>query len=446
MKKTVAGLLGMFAVGMMGIGGWYAIYNQHAKAEASQADARKDAAKMIPVQVVVRVPKDTPENQVLYVCGSAPSMGAWQSPGVPLQKQPDGTWAGSIELMNGVGYAFKVTRGTWNTVERGPDDSDVPNHEFIAATGKPIDVTVAAWVDHGRLTPNRQTAISVVPHEQFPSKQLRLPHNVYVYLPPDYDTAEERRYPVLYMQDGQNLFNEATSFQGTEWKMDETMQRLIQANQVASAIIVGVSNNDDRNSEYTPPGMGTNDPKHPDAKADAYAKFLVEELKPFIDSRYRTLGDRAHTAIGGSAMGGLVSLYVAKAHGDVFGNVAVCSPWLRAPDGQAKLMPDYAGNSQWVKSTRFYIDMGTKGGGAGYPPYTDPKDAANPAAAQDALNDARQLVAAFDSAGLVKGKDYVYEEVQGGEFNESAWQARVEPMLKALFPPAPATQPTAGGS
>src|SRR5690242_13750987 len=103
MKKTVAGLLGVFAVGMLGIGGWYAIHNQHAEAEASQADARKDAGKIIPVQIVVKPPQDTPDNQFLYVCGSAPNMGNWQAEaGVPLEKKPDGTWAGTVEVMNGV--------------------------------------------------------------------------------------------------------------------------------------------------------------------------------------------------------------------------------------------------------------------------------------------------------------------------------------------------------
>jgi enterochelin esterase-like enzyme len=247
------------------------------------------------------------------------------------------------------------------------------------------------------------------------------------------------------MQDGQNLFNEATSFNGIEWKMDETAQRLIQSNAISPMIIVGIYNTEQRTPEFTPPNMGTG-AKGELAKprGDAFGKFIVEELKPFIDARYRTMPDRAHTAIGGSAMGGLASLYIAKAHGEVFGAVAVCSPWLRAPDGQAKLMPDFGNNTQWLKRTRFYIDMGTAGGGAGYPPNTDPKDVSKPQVAQDALNDARALVAAFDSAGLQRGKDYVYEEVPG-EFNEPAWQTRVEPMLKALYPPgAPATQPSAG--
>ena len=213
--------------------------------------------------------------------------------------------------------------------------------------------------------------------------------------------------------------------------------------QVRPAIIVGVYNAGEfRMGEFTPPGMG-DDPKK--AKGDLYAKFLVEELKPFIDARYRTLTDRANTGIAGSATGGLIALYTAKAQHGTFGFVGLCSPWLRSPDGNKKLVPELGGD--WLKQTRFYIDMGTKGSGAGYPPFTDHTNASNPQAVLNALADGKDLVAALDSAGLQRGKDYVYEEVQGGEYNEPSWQGRVEPMLVFLLKPsgAPATQPTASG-
>src|SRR5688572_20667899 len=194
MKKTVTGLLGVFAVGMLGIGGWYMMHNQRADAEATQAEARKDAGKMIPVQFVVKAPQETtPENQFLYICGSAPNMGNWQAEsGVPLEKRPDGTWVGTVELMNGVSYAFKVNRGTWSTVERGPNDEELPNRDFVAEAGKPVEVTVETWVDHGKTIPGRQTLSgAIIVHSKFPSKQLALPRDIVVYLPPDYDSADD---------------------------------------------------------------------------------------------------------------------------------------------------------------------------------------------------------------------------------------------------------------
>ncbi len=436
-KQTVGVLFSLFLIVMAGIGVWYFLHTSQVEAAADAQTARKDAAKMVPVQFIVKAPSDTPDNQLIYICGSAPNMGNWQAEtGLPLEKKPDGKWVGTVELMNGVNYAFKVNRGTWGTVEKGANDQEVENHDVVVEANKPVEVTVSSWADHGKSVPGRITMIpGIIVHNQFPSKYLAMKRNVVVLLPPDYESAEERRYPVLYMQDGQNLFNEATSFNGIEWKMDETAHRLMQANQVSPAIIVGVFNTELRNSEYTPPGMSTNDAKHPDSKADAYGKFLVEELKPFVDARYRTMKEREHTAIGGSAMGGLVSIYVAETHPDVFGAVAVCSPWLRSPDGQKKLLPELMNEAKFVRGTRWYIDMGTKGNGAGYPPITDPAKVSDPQVASTALADVHELTAAFDSAGLRKGQDYVYEEVQGAEFNEPAWQSRVEPLLKAIFPP-----------
>src|SRR5579871_4912540 len=135
--------------------------------------------------------------------------------------------------------------------------------------------------------------------------------DIIVYLPPGYETEKRKRYPVLYMQDGQNLFDDATSFLG-EWHLDETAQALIPAKEIAPLIIVGIYNAGiHRIDEYTP----ARDPKMSmGGQADLYGRMLVEELKPFIDRRYRTLKDAAHTGLGGSSLGGLVSLYLGLKH------------------------------------------------------------------------------------------------------------------------------------
>jgi pullulanase len=146
-------------------------------------------------------------------------MGNWQAePGVPLQKKPDGTWVGTVELMNGVSYAFKVNRGTWSTVRARRGDEEVPNHDFVAENAKPVQVTVDAWsiTANPRRATDEQRRNHRAQQVSFEASPCRA--TVVVYLPPDYDTSEDRRYPVLYMQDGQNLFNEATSFNGIDGK------------------------------------------------------------------------------------------------------------------------------------------------------------------------------------------------------------------------------------
>ena len=161
-------------------------------------------------------------------------------------------------------------------------------------------------------------------HQQFASKVEDEKHDFIVYLPPMYDAQPDRRYPVLFMQDGQNLFDPETSFiKGNYWRMGETADELILAGQIEPLIIVGIYNTGVRRiDEYTP----TEDKRLGGGQADAYGQMLVEELKPFIDHTYRTLPGAENCGMGGSSLGGLVSLYLGLRYTWVFGKLAVMSP------------------------------------------------------------------------------------------------------------------------
>lgn len=150
------------------------------------------------------------------------------------------------------------------------------------------------------------------------------PHrrDIAVYLPPGYGSTRSVRYPVLYMHDGQNLFDAASAFGGVEWGVDETAERLIAAGRIAPLIVVGICNTPDRLLEYTPVA----DVRHGGGGAESYGRFLIEELKPAIDSTYRTLPDREHTGVAGSSLGGLVSLHLGIAYPEVFSRLGVVSP------------------------------------------------------------------------------------------------------------------------
>src|SRR5262249_13526756 len=157
-----------------------------------------------------------------------------------LKRQDDGKYHGSAQVMSGIEHAFKVTRGTWSTVERAADGSDIANHTFTAANPEKLEVAVASWVDHGKSIPGRITMTGDIrQHKKFHSEFLKNDRTIIVFLPPGYEDDESKRFPVLYMHDGQNLFDEATSFQGIEWKVDETAQRLITAGKIQPIIIVG---------------------------------------------------------------------------------------------------------------------------------------------------------------------------------------------------------------
>lgn len=254
-------------------------------------------------------------------------------------------------------------------------------------------------------------------HKSFPSRILNNDRDVLVYLPPGYDATKAKRYSVFYMHDGQNLFDGATSFiPGQEWRVDETAQSLIAAGKIEPLIIVGINNaGKDRINEYTP----AEDAKYKmGGQADLYGRMLVEELKPFIDSHYLTKRAAKHTALGGSSLGGLASLYLALKHPNVFGRAAVVSPSVWFANKQ---IVHYVEALPKKPNVRIWMDMGTREG----------KDSDG---GLQAVSDARLLKETLIKKGWKAGEDLNYLEVGGAEHNEKAWAARVELILTFLFP------------
>ena len=246
-------------------------------------------------------------------------------------------------------------------------------------------------------------------HEQFRSRFLRNQRDLIVYMPPGYDEQPDRRFPVLYLHDGQNLFDGATSFiPGMDWHVGQTSDYCIQGGSVAPLIIVGMYNTKARIREYTP----THVPKLGGGRADRYAKFLIEEVKPFIDREYRTLSGPQNTGIGGSSLGGLVSLYLGLKHSSLFGKIAALSPsvwWNHL------VIHRFAASLAVDPRPRIWLDIGTREG---------------PRIVQE--------VERFRDVLLEKGwhseNDLHYEKVEGAEHNEAAWAQRVGPFLQFLYP------------
>ncbi len=250
-------------------------------------------------------------------------------------------------------------------------------------------------------------------HQQFASKVENQKHDFIVYLPPMYDVQPDRRYPVLFMQDGQNLFDPETSFiKGNYWRMGETADELILAGQIEPLIIVGIYNTGVRRvDEYTP----FEDNRLGGGRADAYGQMLVDELKPFVDHAYRTLPGAENCGVGGSSLGGLVSLYLGLKYTWVFSKLAVMSPsvWWHS-----RAILKTVAQIQRRPELRIWLDVGTREG-------------------RRTLPDVRALKRDLMKKGWKRGKDLAYTEAQGGEHCEWAWAQRVGPMLKFLFPPRP---------
>lgn len=206
------------------------------------------------------------------------------------------------------------------------------------------------WLDYTQYT--NLTAHTVVGELQVltgvSSPQLDNRRDILVYLPPSYRHSA-RRYPVLYMHDGQNLFDQATSYCG-EWEVDETMETLSQEG--VEAIVVGIPNlGAERLSEYSP----FSDPRYGGGRGDAYLAFIVETLKPLIDGDFRTLPEREHTGIMGSSMGGLISFYAFFHRPETFGFAGAMSPslWFNR-----QAIFDYMSQAPFTPG-RIYLDIGT---------------------------------------------------------------------------------------
>ena len=247
-------------------------------------------------------------------------------------------------------------------------------------------------------------------HQGFRSRFLRNERDLVVYLPPGYDEQPRRHFPVLYLHDGQNLFDGSTSFiPGMDWHVGHTADHVIGTGMVEPLIIVGIYNTGkQRIREYTP----TRVPKLGGGRADRYAKFLTEELKPFVDGHYLTISAGEHTGIGGSSLGGLVSLYVGLKLPHVFGKLAALSPsvWWNQ-----RVMHRLAAASRVNPRPRIWLDIGTREGSR-------------------IVQDVERFRDVLVQKGWQLERDLHYERVEGAEHNEAAWAQRVGPFLQFLYP------------
>ena len=265
---------------------------------------------------------------------------------------------------------------------------------------------------------------SIQRHHNFISKYVPYRRDLIVYLPPDYEEEGDRRYPVLYLHDGQNLFDPDTAYvRGMDWRVDETADRLIRAAEIEPLIIVGIFNTGEhRIEEYTP----TRDRKLGGGDGKFYGRMLVEELKPFIDERYRTLDGPQNTGLGGSSLGGLATLYLGFTYPDIFGKLAVLSPsvWW---DNKAILkiieecrrqsaLGNQLTQSQNRPHLKIWLSMGTEESKTG-------------------VHDSNLVRNALVARGWREGDDLHYEVIKGGKHEEAAWAESVGPLLRYLFPP-----------
>jgi predicted alpha/beta superfamily hydrolase len=309
------------------------------------------------VLAITRVPANTPPADTLFVAGSFNGWNPHQTR-FALHKNADGSY--QVRMPAGLGaIEYKFTRGSWETVEVDGKGQPIPNRKADLTTASEVASQVLAWDDPGGAPQHTATAQVGVLSAAFAMPQLGRQRRVWLYLPQDYAAHPGRRYPVLYVHDGQNVFDAATSY-GGEWGVDEALDQLRKTGQDASgSIVVAVDNgNQFRSDEYIPwPSAELRDQPHRGGQGGAYVDFLALTLKPYIDAHYRTRPDAAHTGIAGSSLGGLISVYAALKYPQVFGRVGAFSPAFWVCNDSLKA---FAKTHPAAKTARFYFVCGPK--------------------------------------------------------------------------------------
>ena len=362
--------------------------------------------------IVNEVPENHNYEKSIYISGD---FEGWSggSDGYKLQQQ-DSIYSISLPQREDT-ILFKFTLGTWQEVERDEDGNQTDNRSYkFEKNNDTVFIKIASWDVQGGGNKSTATKNVSIVSEIFKIPQLKRERRVWIYLPPGYANSNER-YPVLYMHDGQNLFDTVTSYSG-EWQVDEALNSLFRTHNF-KLIVVGIDNGDNKRlDEYSP----WKNEKYGGGEGDTYLEFIVQTLKPYIDTNYKSLKDRTNTGIMGSSMGGLISHYGALKYPGVFGKVGVYSPsfWF-APQINA-----FTKRHGKLNDTQFYFLAGGKEG------------------TNTAFNGISKIVQDMnDIVDLLKNEGVPSESITSkmipeGEHNEALWRTNFKETVLWLFPDA----------
>jgi predicted alpha/beta superfamily hydrolase len=345
----------------------------------------------------------------VWLTGDNEVLGKWNGQGFQLTRLDEDTYSGTASFAPSTHITWLATRGSWQTQELDEYFKMVPGREYTVPNHPDtLRATVAHWKGDHTTTGN-------IKYHDVQSSFVSS-RTIIVYLPPDYDSNPTRRYPVLYMHDGQNLMDQLTvepELNGVEWGADETAQQLINEGKIEPIIIVGLYvNRAERVDEYTPVADPT---QGGGGGADAYGRFLKQELKPLIDQTYRTKSEPKYTGIAGSSLGGLVSMYFGMTMSDTFTRLGVISPTAQWANGDIITRVNDLSSKPPL---RIWEDIGT------YEP-------------DIAIEDARKLRNALVAKGFTQEQDLKYWEVQGASHAVYDWSLRLDDVFMYLYPPLP---------
>lgn len=352
---------------------------------------------LIKIRVYTPNPADT--NQV-YISGNIETLGMWQPNKIAMTFKRNHLWEKTFITKPGASVEYKFTLGSWQKEGLDKDGNTLSNFSINTATTRVKTDTIYQFGQALNKIVGQITG--QVQYFKDQHADGLLDRDVIVWLPPDYDKDLTKKYAVLYMHDGQNLFDPKTSSFGTDWQVDESCDSLIKMGKIPPVIVVGINNTADRNLEYSPGSKGT-----------AYMNFIIYQLKPMIDSTYRTLTDRKHTFVGGSSMGGLISMMLVWEHPKVFYGAICMSPAFQYQDFD--YIPKITSDKTSKKNIKIYFDIGTVGLETQLQPGLD------------------AMVKALNSKDYLKNKDYFYVKEENAKHTEADWARRLPKALIFLL-------------
>jgi predicted alpha/beta superfamily hydrolase len=345
-----------------------------------------------------------PVGEQIFIAGNHKQLGAWRPDGLPLDRIDDLVWRGEATVPDQPPLEYKITRGDWLTEACAADETLPDNHIHIWSaeeTSVTFKHTIPQWNDtrikHPRIVGNYRV------HTEVTSAHLRHARTVIVWLPPSYELETDRRYPVLYMQDGEQVFDPTTSTYNQDWEVDEWCTKLIKEKQLQEIIVVGVYSSPDRFIEYNPSQLG-----------GAYVSFLTDELKPMIDEQYRTLHDRGATAIAGASMGGGLAFYAAWSRPDIFFGAACLSPAFDYKEDRFLL--DLVKDASAAPAIKLYLYCGQ-----------------DDELERTLSTGMHTMLHLLDEKGVHTGPMLMVEEDPQGQHNEASWARHTDRWLIHLF-------------
>lgn len=338
----------------------------------------------------------------VYITGNTSKLGNWNPNKTALKKINNSSYALELFFSKDKTIEYKFTKGSWSSEALNSDSTVPPNYKLKIENDTTLVYNISLWGESSKPKFEGQITGNIEYIRNLKTRKELLPRDIILWLPPNYDDKINERYPVLYMNDGQNIIDPATSFSGIDWQIDETADSLIKQDLIELLIIVGIYNTKNRNKEYSENDTGY-----------AYIDFLANDLKPIIDNKFRTKPDAENTAIAGSSMGGLISFIAAWEYPDVFSKAACLSPALKI--GEYNFVDNVQAYKGEKKKIKLYIDNGS----------VDLEDSL-----QTGIDEMMQTL---KQKGYKEGKDFIWFKDEGAAHNETAWAERSWRFLKLFF-------------